>query len=60
MEHIEESALQYMYFVGDDLVVHIELIEEINKRIEIWKWTLEAYDFCLSRSKMIYIWDVGY
>lgn len=37
MEHIQESALQYMYFVGDDLVVHIELIEEINKRIEIWK-----------------------
>jgi len=35
MEHIQDSALQYMYFVGDDLVVHIELIVEINKRIEI-------------------------
>ena len=46
--------MSYVFF-ADDVVLLGESREELNGRLETWRQALEAYGFCLSRSKMEYM-----
>ena len=52
-EHILELMLQCIFFINDIVLVG-ESREKI-KKLELWRQVLQAYDFCLSRSKTEYM-----
>jgi hypothetical protein len=53
-KHIQEPVPQCMLF-ADDIVLVGESREEINGKLELWRQTLEAHGFRLSRSKTEYM-----
>ena len=48
-EHIKELAPRCMLFAND--VVLVDLMKELNERLEIWRQALEVYDFHVGGSK---------
>ena len=40
---------------ADDIVLISETKEEVNKKLKLWRQTLEAWEFRLSRSKTEYM-----
>jgi len=54
MKYIQESIPRCMMF-ADDIVLMDEILEGFNRKLELWRSTLESKCFKLSRTKIEYM-----